>query len=67
MAPMNKIMYSTDRGTMPETYWFGVLQGIKDLESALEEMIKLDWFDTCKAMKFARMIIHDNAIKFYRL
>jgi len=60
-------MYGTDGGTMPETYWFGALQGIKDLESALDEMVRLDWFDTSKAMEFAHMIIHDNAKKFYKL
>jgi hypothetical protein len=67
MAPMNKIMYGTDGGTMPETYWFGALQGIKDLESALTEMVRLDWFDAGKAMEFAHMIIRNNAIKFYKL
>jgi predicted TIM-barrel fold metal-dependent hydrolase len=67
MAPVNRIMYGTDGGVVPETYWFGALQGIKDLEAALEELIKSDWITKEEAVHIANLIINKNAKLLYKI
>jgi hypothetical protein len=67
LSPMDKIMFGTDGGIIPETYWFGAKQGIKDLESSLIRMIDLGWISLKDAHKYAEMILHKNAINIYKL
>ena len=66
-APVNRILFGTDGVTMPESYWIGVLQGVKGLGQALTELINEDWITENDAYKFANMILHENAKKLYQL
>jgi len=67
MAPLSKIMFGTDGGIIPETYWFGALQGLEDIGIALDEMVKYGWISAGKAEDFAFMLLNKNAEKLYKL
>lgn len=67
LAPINKILFGTDGGTIPETYWFGSLQGVKDMGLAFEEMIKMEWLTAKKAESFAKMILNNNSKNLFKI
>ena len=67
MAPLSKIMFGTDRVIIPETYWFGALQGLEDIGIALDEMVKHGWMSAGKAEDFTFMLLNKNAGKIYKL
>jgi hypothetical protein len=63
MVPLDKIMFGTDGGTIPETYWFGALKGLEDIGIALDEMVKYGWISAGIAEDFAFMLLSKNAGK----
>ncbi len=66
-APANRIMFGSDGVIIPETYWFGIKQGVKVLGDALGELVTADWITAREAVEFAEMILHKNAQKVYKL
>jgi predicted TIM-barrel fold metal-dependent hydrolase len=66
-APVNRVLFGTDGVIMPESYWIGVLQGVKGLEQALVELINDEWITENDAIKIAKMILNENAVKLYKL
>lgn len=67
MTPLNKIMFGTDGGIIPETYWFGALQGLEETGIVLEEVVRYGWMSAIKAEDFAVMLLNKNAEKIYKL
>jgi uncharacterized protein len=67
LAPINKIIFGTDGGIIPETYWMGGAYGKKDLANALNEVIKSGWLNPVKAEKYAFMILNENARDLYKI
>lgn len=67
LAPINKIMFGTDGVVMPESYWMGALQGVNDISAALSELIELGWITDSDAIKFAKMILNENAKKLFKI
>ena len=66
-APANRIMFGSDGSTVPETYWFGLTQGVKALGCALDELVTSDWITAGEAMEFAEMILHKTAKRIYKI
>jgi len=66
-APANRIMFGSDGVIVPETYWFGITQGVKALEKALDELVSSDWITAGEAVEFAEMILHKTAKRIYKV
>ena len=67
LAPIDKIIFGTDGGIIPETYWSGAVFGKKDLAHALKEMVDSGWIAISKVEKFATMILRENACNLYKI
>lgn len=66
MAPMNKIMYGSDGGKIPETHWIGAVLGKEGIARALQDLVTQGFVDEDYADKAGRWIMHDNAKKLYK-
>jgi uncharacterized protein len=66
-APASKVLCSSDGTLIPEHYWLGAMRARLCLSEVLEEMIDADEMDTTEAVSFARMALHDNAVRIYHL
>jgi hypothetical protein len=60
-------MFGSDGVIIPETYWLGIWQGIKQLGEALDELVSGDWLTSHEAIEFAELILYKNAKKLYKL
>jgi predicted TIM-barrel fold metal-dependent hydrolase len=67
VAPMSKLVYSTDGIYIPEMYWAGALRARSVIGQVLQEMIDADEIDEQNAYRFARLVLHDTSISLYRL
>jgi predicted TIM-barrel fold metal-dependent hydrolase len=66
-GPANRIMFGSDGVIIPETYWLGIRQGVKQLGEALDELVSGDWITSHEALEFAELILHKNAKKLYKI
>ena len=66
-APANRIMFGSDGVLVPETYWFGIHQGVKMLGAALDELVSADWITLQEATEFAELILHKTAKRIYKV
>ena len=66
-APANRIMFGSDGVIIPETYWFGITQGVKALGKALDELVTGDWITAKEAIEFAELILYKTAKKIYKV
>ena len=67
LAPMNKILFSTDASLVPELYWLGAQAGRRALGQVLDEHIAEGLIDERTAIGMAEMILWRNAERVYRL
>jgi hypothetical protein len=67
VAPVSKLVYSTDGICIPEMYWAGALRARSVIGQVLQEMIDADEIDEQDAYRYASMILHDTASDLYRL
>jgi hypothetical protein len=67
VAPVSKLVYSTDGICIPEMYWAGALRARSVIGQVLQEMIDADEIDEQDAHRFASMVLHDTATALYRL
>jgi len=67
LAPMSKVLYSSDAFHIPELYWLGAVMGRKVLGDILEEYIEDDLITADAAERMARQILYENAIRVYEL
>ncbi len=67
VAPVSKLMFSTDGIHVPEMHWVGALRGRSVIGQVLDEMIEADEIDEEQAYDLAQQILHDNAYTVYKL
>jgi uncharacterized protein len=67
VAPVSKLMFSTDGIHIPEMHWVGALRGRSVIGQVLDEMIEADEIDEEQAYDLAQQILHDNAYTVYQL
>jgi len=67
VAPVSKLMFSTDGIHIPEMHWVGALRGRSVIGQVLDEMIDADEIDEGQAYDLAQQILHDNAYTIYQL
>lgn len=67
LAPMNKILFSTDASLVPELYWLGAQAGRRALGQVLDEHIAEGLIDERTAIGMAEMVLWRNAERVYRL
>ena len=67
MAPMNKIMYGSDGGKIPETHWIAAVLGKEGISRALQDMVDSGFMDEDYAYKAGSWILYDNAKNLYRV
>jgi predicted TIM-barrel fold metal-dependent hydrolase len=66
-APANRIMFGSDGAEIPETFWFGITEGVRALGMALDELVSSDWITANEAIEFAELILYKTAEKLYKL
>jgi hypothetical protein len=66
-APAGKVLCSSDGTLIPEHYWLGAVRARLCLSDVLSEMIDAGELDTPEALTLAQMVLHDNAVRVYRL
>ena len=68
-----KILFGTDAVIFSdlvgaeEVYWIAAETGRRALALALSAMVQEERFDEAEAVRFARLVLHDNAAKLYKL
>lgn len=67
LAPASRVMMGSDGVMVPETYWFGIKNGVKGLGRALDELVSFDWITPHDAVEFAELILYENAKRLYRV
>jgi hypothetical protein len=67
LAPMNKILFSTDASLVPELYWLGARAGRRALEQVFDDHIADGLLDEAAAIEMAEMILWRNSERVYRL
>jgi predicted TIM-barrel fold metal-dependent hydrolase len=65
MAPMNKIMYGSDGGKFPESYWIAAILAKQELSNALQKLVASDYIDEDYAYKIGCRILFENATQVY--
>lgn len=63
LAPISKIMFSTDAHLIPETFYLGARCGRETLAEVLEEAVRNGDLTTSEAERAAQDILHDNAAR----
>ncbi len=67
IAPVSKLMYSSDGIHVPEMHWAAALRGRKIIGQVLQEMVNADEIDEQQAYRLAQQILHDTAYTVYKL
>ncbi len=67
VAPVSKLMYSTDGINVPEMHWAGALRGRSVIAQVLSEMIDANEIDEDQAYHLAQQVLHDTAYTVYKL
>jgi hypothetical protein len=67
VAPVSKLMYSSDGINIPEMHWVSALRGRAILAEVLQEMVNAQEIDREQAYHLAREILHDTAVEVYGL
>jgi uncharacterized protein len=66
-APASKVLCSSDGTLIPEHYWLGAVRARLCLSDVLGEMIDGGELDAPGALTLAQIVLHDNAVRIYRL
>lgn len=67
VAPLAKLLYSSDAVGVPELIWSSAMTGRRVLGEALGELVSSGELDTTAAETFGAAILHDNATRLYQL
>lgn len=67
LAPISKILFSTDASRTPELFWLGAKHGRRIIGQALQQTITDNDLTSLEAEWAAQRILHDNACELYRL
>jgi uncharacterized protein len=67
LAPISKILFSTDASRTPELFWLAAKHGRRIIGRALELTVGDNDLTSSEAEWAANRILHDNALELYRL
>jgi hypothetical protein len=67
LAPMSKVVYSSDASQIPELFWLAARWGRRGLATVLDELIAFGALDGDEAPAVARRILGGNAAGIYGL
>jgi uncharacterized protein len=67
VAPVSKLMYSSDGIHLPEMHWAGAIRGRAVIGQVLEEMMAADELDEEEAYYFAEQVLRGTAYSVYSL
>lgn len=67
LAPASKLLYGSDGHGIAELYWLGAKIGKAAAASALSQIAESGFIGGDEALKVAKMIFYENALKLYRL
>jgi hypothetical protein len=67
LAPISKILFSTDAYSLPDIYWLAARWGRWGLAQVLDELIAIGAFTQDEALDAAGQILHANAEKLYEV
>lgn len=67
VAPISKLLYSSDGTGVPELHWMSALDGRHVLGLALEELVAHDEMSISGAEAAGESVLRGNAIRLYRL
>ena len=67
LAPITKILFSTDASRTPELFWLGARHGRRTIGQALEHTVNDNDLTSLEAEWAAKRILHDNSLELYRL
>jgi predicted TIM-barrel fold metal-dependent hydrolase len=67
MAPMSKVLFSSDAFGLPELYYVGTLVWRKAMGELLDKWVKSDGLGYDDAVKYLNWMANDNARRAYRL
>jgi uncharacterized protein len=67
VAPISKLLYSSDGIGMPELHWMGAIDGRRVLSQALEELVAHGELSISEAEAAGEEVLRRNAIRLYRL
>jgi len=67
LAPMSKVLFSTDAYSIPEIFWLAARWGRWGLTQVLEELVSIGVFNQDEALEMARQILGGNAAKLYQV
>jgi uncharacterized protein len=67
VAPLSKLLYSSDGVGVPDTHWLSALFGRRILEQVLGECVATGELTVTEGEAAGRAILHDNAVRLYRL
>jgi len=67
VAPISKLLYSSDGIGVPELHWMGAIDGRHVLGLALEELVAHDELSIPEAEAAGEDVLRGNAIRLYRL
>jgi uncharacterized protein len=67
LAPITKILFSTDASRTPELFWLAAKHGRRMIGQALELTVADNDLTDSEAQWAAKRILHDNSLELYRL
>jgi predicted TIM-barrel fold metal-dependent hydrolase len=67
MTPMNKILYGSDAGDYPESFWLSAIWFKRALSDVLTDLVKSQDVDEDYAYKIGRMILYENVKRLHHL
>jgi predicted TIM-barrel fold metal-dependent hydrolase len=67
LAPMSKVVYSSDASQIPELFWLAARWGRRGLATVLDELIAFGALDGDEAPAVARRVLGGNAAEIYGL
>lgn len=67
LAPASKLLAGSDGHSSPESHWYGALCWKRGLKFSLHDVINQGAITQREAENIAGMVLHDNAIKLYKL
>ena len=67
VAPASKLLAGSDGHSCPESHWYGALCWKRGLTHSLFDMINAGLITHREAEEIAGLVLHDNAIKLYKL
>jgi uncharacterized protein len=67
LAPISKVLFSTDAYSLPDIYWLAARWGRWGLAQVLDELMTIGAFTQNEALDAAHKILHENAEKLYEV